>query len=81
MIVKIEPEAEAELEEAADRYEENVPGLGREFLAEMRRRTSRLEGDLNELAEDPHWIASRPTNVGMGGTLRGGPITESRPVC
>jgi hypothetical protein len=35
----IEPEAEAELEEAADRYEESVPGLGLEFLAEMRERT------------------------------------------
>ena len=35
----IEPEAEAELERAADRYEASVPGLGLEFLAEMRRRT------------------------------------------
>lgn len=35
----IEPEAEAELEHAADRYEESVPGLGLEFLAEMRLRT------------------------------------------
>jgi hypothetical protein len=35
----IEPEAEAELEEAADRYEESVPGLGVAFLAEMRQRT------------------------------------------
>lgn len=35
----LEPEAETELEEAADRYEESVPGLGLEFLAEMRRRT------------------------------------------
>lgn len=35
----IEPEAEAELEEAADRYTESVPGLGLEFLAEMRKRT------------------------------------------
>jgi hypothetical protein len=35
----IEPEAEAELEEAADRYEESVPGLGAAFLAEMRQRT------------------------------------------
>jgi hypothetical protein len=34
-----EPEAETELEEAADRYEESVSGLGLEFLAEMRRRT------------------------------------------
>ena len=33
----IEPEAEAELEEAGDRYEESVPGLGLEFLLEMRR--------------------------------------------
>lgn len=35
----IEPEAEAELEQAADRYEESVPGLGLEFLTEMRERT------------------------------------------
>lgn len=35
----IEPEAEAELEDAAERYEESVPGLGQEFLAEMRQRT------------------------------------------
>lgn len=35
----IEPEAEAELERAADRYEETVPGLGLEFLIEMRQRT------------------------------------------
>ena len=32
----IEPEAEAELEETADRYAEMVPDLGLEFLAEMR---------------------------------------------
>jgi hypothetical protein len=37
--LRIEPEAEGELEEAADRYEESLPGLGREFLAEMRQRT------------------------------------------
>jgi len=47
MIIRIEPEAEAELEEAADRYEESVPGLGRQFLAEMRRRT-------DEVANGPH---------------------------
>ncbi len=35
----IEPEAEAELEEASARYEESVPGLGLEFLLEMRQRT------------------------------------------
>ena len=35
----IEPEAEAELDEAADRYEASVPGLGLEFLTEMRQRT------------------------------------------
>lgn len=34
----IEPDAEAELEQAAVRYEESVSGLGIEFLAEMRRR-------------------------------------------
>ena len=35
----VEPEAEAELEEAAERYESNVAGLGLDFLAEMRKRT------------------------------------------
>ena len=35
----IEPEAEAELEETADRYAEMIPDLGLEFLAEMRKRT------------------------------------------
>jgi hypothetical protein len=35
----IEQEAEAELEEAAGRYEESVQGLGVEYLAEMRLRT------------------------------------------
>jgi len=30
----IEPEAEAEFEEASDRYEEGVPGLGLEFPLE-----------------------------------------------
>jgi toxin ParE1/3/4 len=35
----IEPEAEAELEQAADRYEESVPGLGLEFIVAMRQRT------------------------------------------
>jgi len=35
----VEPEAEAELEEAATRYEDNVPGLGLAFLAELRART------------------------------------------
>jgi hypothetical protein len=40
----VESEAEAELEEAAERYEESVPGLGREFLAEIR---------TNEVAEAP----------------------------
>jgi hypothetical protein len=43
----IEPEAEAELEQAADRYEASVPGLGLEFLAEMRQRT-------REVLEAPH---------------------------
>jgi hypothetical protein len=40
----IEPEAEAELEEAGDRYEESVPGLGLDFLLEMRGRTARRGG-------------------------------------
>jgi hypothetical protein len=35
----VESEAEAELEDAADRYESAVPGLGLDFLAEMRERT------------------------------------------
>jgi hypothetical protein len=34
----IEPEAEEELDEAAARYEDAVPGLGQQFLAEMRQR-------------------------------------------
>jgi hypothetical protein len=38
----IEPEAEAELEEPGDRYEESVPGLGLDFLLEMRERTLEL---------------------------------------
>jgi hypothetical protein len=38
----IEPEAEAELEEAAERYEDSVVGLGLEFLAEMRQRTQNI---------------------------------------
>lgn len=41
----IEPEAEAELEEAADHYEESVPGLGLEFLAETRARTRSVLDD------------------------------------
>jgi hypothetical protein len=36
----IEPEAELELDEAAERYEGTVPGLGLEFLSEMRHRTN-----------------------------------------
>ena len=43
----IEPEAEAELEEAGDRYEESVPGLGLDFLLEIRERTL-------EIADAPH---------------------------
>ena len=39
MKLVIEPEAEAELEDAADRYEDGVQGLGEEFRAEMRQRT------------------------------------------
>jgi len=35
----IEPEAEAELEDAAEHYEGAVPGLGLEFVTEMRQRT------------------------------------------
>jgi hypothetical protein len=34
----VEPEAEEELDEAAARYEDAVPGLGQQFLAEMRQR-------------------------------------------
>jgi hypothetical protein len=47
----VEPEAEAELEEAGERYEESVPGLGLEFLLETRERTL-------ELAEAP--LPARP---------------------
>lgn len=38
----VEPETEAELEGAGNRYEESVPGLGLEFLLEMRGRTLEL---------------------------------------
>jgi hypothetical protein len=34
----IEPEAEEELDQAAARYEGEVPGLGQQLLAEMRQR-------------------------------------------
>jgi hypothetical protein len=44
--LEIEPEAEEELAEAAKRYEASVPGLGIEFLAEMRQR-------LQDVAERP----------------------------
>lgn len=40
--LQIEPEAEAELEDAADRYDASVPGLARRFLAEVRERTARI---------------------------------------
>ena len=36
----IEPEAEEELDQAADRYEASVPGLGQAFVTEVRRRVS-----------------------------------------
>lgn len=38
----IEPEAEEELDEAAAGYEDAVPGLGEEFLAEMRQRVGNV---------------------------------------
>jgi hypothetical protein len=41
----IEPEAEEELDDAAARYEGAVPGLGQQFLAEMRQRV----GDVLEM--------------------------------
>lgn len=44
MRLYIEPEAEAELEEAARQYEEAVPGLGLDFLLEMRERTEQVLG-------------------------------------
>lgn len=66
----VEPEAEAELEEAGDRYQESVPGLGLEFLLEMRQRTL-------ELAEAPlsypvfGGIAGRPVRSCGWGISRG----------
>jgi hypothetical protein len=36
----IEPDAEEELEEAAGRYEDALPGLGQQFVTEMRQRVS-----------------------------------------
>jgi hypothetical protein len=38
----VEPEAEEELDEAATRYEAAVPGLGQQFLAEMRLRVGNV---------------------------------------
>ena len=38
--LNIEPEAEEELDQAAARYEKEVPGLGQRFLAEMRQRVA-----------------------------------------
>jgi hypothetical protein len=42
MLRYIEPEAEAELEESADQYDVAVPGLGLDFILEMRERTERV---------------------------------------
>jgi hypothetical protein len=43
----IEPEAEEELEETTARYEDAIPGLGQQFLAEIRRRVRDvLEGPM-----------------------------------
>lgn len=42
MLLHIEPEAEAELEEVARRYEQAVPGLGLEFLEDVRQRTNAI---------------------------------------
>ncbi|HEY5961222.1 MAG TPA: type II toxin-antitoxin system RelE/ParE family toxin [Polyangiaceae bacterium] len=43
----IEPEAEVELEQTATYYEDVSPGLGLDFLAEIRQRTS-------QIVEAPH---------------------------
>jgi toxin ParE1/3/4 len=40
--LRIEPEAEAELEHSAEYYEQAAVGLGKEYLAEMRQRTYAL---------------------------------------
>jgi hypothetical protein len=53
----IEPEAEAELEQASDRYEESVPELGLHFLQEMRERT-------RDVLDAPHRF---PTFGGLEG--------------
>jgi hypothetical protein len=68
----VEPEAEAELEEAGDRYEESLPGLGLEFLLEMRERTL-------ELAEAPlrHPVFGGVAHDDVRGTGR----TEARCGC
>ena len=42
MPLYLEPEADPELEDAALRYEQAVPELGLEFLAQMRERTDRI---------------------------------------
>jgi len=80
----IEPEAEEELDEAAARYEDAVPGLGQQFLAEMRQRV----GDVLEmpLSFPVFGDGSRPdrcdllTRSDMGDGLRAhAPGTERLP--
>jgi hypothetical protein len=74
----IEPEAEAELEEAADRYESNVPGLGLAFLLEMRSRTRDVletpEGNAARVAEFLRIAPTRDANVlyGTANPIAGG---------
>jgi len=61
MLLYIEPEAEPELDEAAQRYEDTVQGLGFEFLVEMRRRTDRCSKRPSDIhcSEGPRTFAAR----------------------
>lgn len=46
MVIRLHPLAAAELEEAVAYYEDQVPGLGQEFLRETRE-------SLSQIAENP----------------------------
>lgn len=43
VLLSLRPEAETEIEEAYERYEEKRPGLGEEFLASLRTSLSEIE--------------------------------------
>ena len=63
LTIEPEAEAEAELKEAAHRHEESVPGLGLDFLLEMRRRTleaAEARSPIRSLAESQACAAHTP---------------------